>query len=43
MVELPFSIELIRFLADTRAELLTKAFQFFTFLGEVEGYVLLIT
>lgn len=43
MAELPFSIELIRFLADTRAELLTKAFQFFTFLGEVEGYVLLIT
>jgi len=43
MVELPFSIELIRFLADARTELLTKAFQFFTFLGEVEGYVLLIT
>jgi hypothetical protein len=43
MAELPFSIDLIRFLADTRTELLTKAFQFFTFLGEVEGYVLLIT
>jgi len=43
MSDLPFSIELIRFLADTRTELLTKAFQFFTFLGEVEGYVLLIT
>jgi membrane-associated phospholipid phosphatase len=43
MAKLPFSIELIRFLADTRTELLTKLFQFFTFLGEVEGYVLLIT
>lgn len=43
MADLPFSIELIRFLADIRTELLTKVFQFFTFLGEVEGYVLLIT
>ena len=43
MTELPFSIELIRFLADSRTELLTRAFQFFTFLGEVEGYVLLVT
>ncbi len=34
---------MIRFLADTRTGLLTVAFQFFTFLGEVEGYVLLIT
>jgi membrane-associated phospholipid phosphatase len=43
MAELPFSIELIRFLAETRTELLTRAFQFFTFLGEVEGYVLFVT
>jgi len=43
MAELPFSIELIRFLADTRTELLTRVFQLFTFLGELEGYVLLIT
>jgi membrane-associated phospholipid phosphatase len=43
MGELPFSLELIRFLADNRIEPLTRFFQFFTFLGEVEGYVLLIT
>jgi membrane-associated phospholipid phosphatase len=43
MTELPFSIELIRFLAETRTELLTRAFQLFTFLGEVEGYVLFVT
>jgi hypothetical protein len=43
MAELPFSIDLLRFLADTRTELLTEVFQFFTLLGEVEGYVLLVT
>lgn len=43
MAELPFSIELIRFLADARGELLTGVFQFFTFLGELEGYVLLVS
>lgn len=43
MTELPFSIDLIRFLADVRTELLTEVFLFFTFLGEVEGYVLLIS
>ncbi len=43
MVKLPFSIELLRFLADTRTDFLTKVFQFFTFLGEVEWYVLLVT
>jgi membrane-associated phospholipid phosphatase len=42
MGELPFSIELIRVLADGRTELLTGLFQFFTFLGEVEGYVVLV-
>ncbi len=43
MLELPFNIDLIRFLADTRAEWLTKVFLFFTSLGEVEGYVLLVS
>jgi membrane-associated phospholipid phosphatase len=43
MAELPFSVDLIQFLADTRVDLLTKGFLFFTFLGEVEGYVLLIS
>lgn len=43
MTELPFSLELVRFLADRRTDLLTVVFQAFTFLGEVEGYVLLIT
>jgi membrane-associated phospholipid phosphatase len=43
MEELPFNIELIRFLAETRTGFLTKLFQFFTFLGEIEGYVLLVT
>ncbi len=42
MAELPFSIDLIRSLAETRTDFLTRVFQFFTFLGEVEGYVLLI-
>ena len=43
MGELPFSIELIRFLADIRVEFLARLFQFFTFLGDIEGYVLLVT
>jgi membrane-associated phospholipid phosphatase len=43
MEELPFNIELIRVLAEGRTEFLTGLFQFFTFLGEVEGYVLLVT
>jgi len=43
MKELSFNIELIRLLADRRTEFLTSLFQFFTSLGEVEGYVLLVT
>jgi membrane-associated phospholipid phosphatase len=42
VAELPFSIGLIQFLADHRSEVLTRVFQFFTFVGEVEGYVLLL-
>ncbi|RJP74049.1 MAG: phosphatase PAP2 family protein [Candidatus Abyssobacteria bacterium SURF_17] len=42
MAELPFSLALIRFLADNRIDLLTILFQFFTFLGETEGYILVI-
>jgi membrane-associated phospholipid phosphatase len=41
--ELPFSIDLIRFLADARTDFLTAVSLFFTFLGEVEGYVLVIS
>ena len=42
MEELPFNIDLIRFLADSRTEFLTRLNQFFTFLGEVEGFVLVV-
>jgi len=42
MAELPFSINFIQFLADNRNDFLTKLFQFFTFIGEVEGYILVI-
>jgi membrane-associated phospholipid phosphatase len=42
IAELPFSIDLVQFLVDTRTGLLTAVFLFFTFLGEVEGYVLVI-
>jgi hypothetical protein len=42
-MELPFGIELVRFLADTRTDLLTRVAQLFTFLGEMEGHVLLVT
>ena len=43
MRELPFDAELMRTLAASRSEALTGFFQLFTFLGEVEGYVLLVT
>lgn len=43
MAELPFSIDLIRFLAETRTDFLTRVSLAFTFLGEVEGYILLIS
>jgi membrane-associated phospholipid phosphatase len=39
---LPFSIELIQWLADHRTALLTSIFQFFSLLGDAPGYVLLI-
>ena len=43
MAELPFSIDLIRALAENRTALLTEVSLFFTFLGEIEGYVFLIS
>jgi membrane-associated phospholipid phosphatase len=43
LAELPFNLALIQFLAGARSEFLTHFFLFFTFLGEVEGYVLLIS
>jgi membrane-associated phospholipid phosphatase len=41
--ELSFDIELIRFLADHRTDLLTSLFQFFTFLGQTDGYILIVS
>ena len=35
MGELPFSIDLLRFLADHRSEPLTQLFLCFTFLGDI--------
>jgi len=43
VTELPFSIDLIRGLAENRSPFLTQVSLFFTFLGEIEGYVLLIS
>lgn len=43
MTELPFSIDLIQFLAENRTDFLTNVSLAFTFLGEIEGYVLLIS
>jgi membrane-associated phospholipid phosphatase len=40
--ELPFSLSWIEALQAHRSPLLTPIFQLFTFLGEIEGYVLLI-
>lgn len=42
VAELPFGIELIQFLADHRHGVLTRFFQLFTFIGEIEGYVLVL-
>ena len=42
MRELPFDIELIRFLAEHRTPLLTSVFSFFTSIGQIQGYVLMI-
>jgi membrane-associated phospholipid phosphatase len=43
MHHLPFSMALMNFLADHRDPLLTKFFLFMTFLGEVNGYILIVT
>jgi membrane-associated phospholipid phosphatase len=43
VAELPFSLDLIRQLAENRGDWLTRVFLFFTYLGDVEGYVLLIS
>lgn len=42
MAELPFSLDLVRFLADHRSPALTAFFQLATFLGEIQGYVFLV-
>jgi proline iminopeptidase len=43
VLDLPFGTELIRTLAEARTPLLTHVAQFLTFLGELEGYVLLVS
>ena len=43
MDRLPFSLDLIQWLVDHRSDALTLFFQLATLLGEVEGYVLVIT
>jgi len=40
--ELPFRLDLVEFLADHRLQFLTPLLQLFTFLGELEGYILII-
>jgi len=39
---MPFGSELVRFLAEHRHDLLTRFFQLFSAIGEIEGYVLMI-
>jgi len=43
MAQLPFSMPLMRFLADHRSPFLTKLFLFSTFVGEVDGYIFIAT
>jgi len=43
MFHLQFSMTLMNFLADHRDPILTKFFLFMTFLGEVNGYILIVT
>lgn len=43
MSEPAFDLELIQFLADSRSGLLSAFFLFWSFLGETEGYVLILT
>lgn len=42
MPALPFSIEIIQWLADHRSALLTVIFQAFSFSGDMQGYILII-
>jgi membrane-associated phospholipid phosphatase len=42
MSELPFSLDLMHWLAEHRSPALTAFFTFFTFVGELEGYILLV-
>jgi membrane-associated phospholipid phosphatase len=42
MASLPFSITLIRFLAAHRTAFLTRVFLFSTFVGTVDGYILIV-
>jgi len=43
MLELAFNLDWIRYLAEHRTPLATALFQLFTFIGELEGYVLVVT
>lgn len=43
MGQLSFNIDLIQFLADSRSGFLTGFFLFCSFIGETEGYVLVVT
>ena len=43
MTELPFRLDLIQFLIEHRSGPLTKLFQLLSFMGEVEGYILVTT
>ncbi len=42
MLELPFNLNLIQFLFENRTPPATALFQLFTFIGEIEGYVLVV-
>ena len=43
MFHLQFNMTLMNFLADHRDPILTKFFLVMTFLGEVNGYILIVT
>ncbi len=43
MIGLSFNQELITYLAENRSDVVTEVFQFFSFMGEIEGYLLLVT
>jgi undecaprenyl-diphosphatase len=42
-MQLHFSMQFMQFLADHRTPLLTNVFLFFTFIGEINGYILIAT